>query len=933
MGVYKGICAHCGCSRESKWFVKYKRGGYTFQADRFVLRDDAGQTLPYASDFNNRVCRTCYEANRQAMEARRTSPRVARSKIVTFKTPRSSKKRLAPAQLFLPERSSSVRQRAEEIVAQLPAKVYVDTRKFIAALLSSPCGAPMGERCCGGALDLYDADARRDAPLLELYCHDCQRKKVIDLRMDRGDRIELSPEDKPVFSFSRDDVRTVLLTLLSGATYTQYSIMNASSQGILSSSSFYMIQSALVRRILDAGHAYFSGVREAFAAELRKRNAGWSAQANGAWSHRGWKARMHTYQLRDNETGILLCSVVLQKSHYYYHKAHRGGPTTTTTVFEGNYVGTSAGMESVAFQQALEQLRQADLLASLQMICTDGDTSVGPTLTQSPDTRHIKWAGDPGHSKKNFTNALKEICGMGNYKGYAYRIPTFWMRCVKRAEAAAEGQSEDAVKLRKAAFDKFWAHALPHYCRRECPSTCPCNEFYLDAYESRAEREEDPDVEAASALLDFMDQYLASDKDEGEVEFVVPEALFQDEDAPRGAKRRYAAKKFLDEGDLADVVIINKLKVLMETAANNAEQVLYALNTCASEGANNRRLTFCRKDRFYYGSYEARSMLNALLDNLSHAEAYSLLSSELGLDADAHDAVAVAHLATFAAKKEQHSKRKKSVAFKEHVVAVRKHKIGLNVQAQAASDVRNKENKVKRALYKGPDSEANLSWKPMFRKKRGGNKSQQELAELKKLGMAHQCDICQKFYKRSHTCKGAPTQKRKRKEKRKEPAAEPLPEAPKKRNKSTRGPPTAVARWIEQHNQSAPQPLEWRPIVGDGNCLPRSLVEGFGGDWRTMREMAFSWAEHSGKRQEYQEFMGKQEGDEVYGAIGRYYADVGQEFIVIATHVLGRDVVIVEEKGYGVRVRRQTEQYPRDEPIYIHYNGRNHYNAIVPAQD
>lgn len=121
--------------------------------------------------------------------------------------------------------------------------------------------------------------------------------------------------------------------------------------------------------------------------------------------------------------------------------------------------------------------------------------------------------------------------------------------------------------------------------------------------------------------------------------------------------------------------------------------------------------------------------------------------------------------------------------------------------------------------------------------------------------------------------------------------------------------------------------------MGDGNCLPRSLVEGFGGDWRTMRDIAFSWAQHSDRRQEYQEFMGEQEGDEVYRAIGRYYADVGEEFIVIATEVLARDVVIVEEKGYGVRVRRQTEEYPRDEPIYIHYNGHNHYNAIVPAQD
>ena len=37
MPVYLHNCAHCGCSHQSKWFVKYKRGGYTFERDNFAL--------------------------------------------------------------------------------------------------------------------------------------------------------------------------------------------------------------------------------------------------------------------------------------------------------------------------------------------------------------------------------------------------------------------------------------------------------------------------------------------------------------------------------------------------------------------------------------------------------------------------------------------------------------------------------------------------------------------------------------------------------------------------------------------------------------------------------------------------------------------------------------------------------------------------------
>src|SRR5699024_2698918 len=52
--------------------------------------------------------------------------------------------------------------------------------------------------------------------------------------------------------------------------------------------------------------------------------------------------------------------------------------------------------------------------------------------------------------------------------------------------------------------------------------------------------------------------------------------------------------------------------------AEGIDKVLYCMNTCMVENSNIRRLKWLRKDRFYYRSYEARSMLSAMLENLTY---------------------------------------------------------------------------------------------------------------------------------------------------------------------------------------------------------------------------------------------------------------------------------------------------------------------------
>ena len=77
------------------------------------------------------------------------------------------------------------------------------------------------------------------------------------------------------------------------------------------------------------------------------------------------------------------------------------------------------------------------------------------------------------------------------------------------------------------------------------------------------------------------------------------------------------AKKWLDVGNAKEAKFAAEMKKLMELAGECASDVLFGLNTCLSECSNSRRLVFCRKDRFYYHSYEVRSMVSAVLENVS----------------------------------------------------------------------------------------------------------------------------------------------------------------------------------------------------------------------------------------------------------------------------------------------------------------------------
>eukprot|EP01128_Nolandella_sp_AFSM9_P009953 TRINITY_DN6674_c0_g1_i1.p1 TRINITY_DN6674_c0_g1~~TRINITY_DN6674_c0_g1_i1.p1 ORF type:complete len:315 (-),score=33.78 TRINITY_DN6674_c0_g1_i1:465-1277(-) len=231
-----------------------------------------------------------------------------------------------------------------------------------------------------------------------------------------------------------DVMETVFVALLGGNTYTTY---RYAAKDPISESTWYRYQNHLLPSIVNAASEVLKETRT----KMREAGGKWKAQLNGAWSHRGFKARHHTYMVRNFDGNNCVSAIVLRKD-WKKQIVHADGTITDITL-PGNYIGTSKGMEPVAFDMALKELREDGIIHTLTTICGDGDLEVDTIMGAHADCSHIIRAFDPGHRQRNLLRALLDVCGQTPFwKGIGYRITKFFMRCIKRAERHAPGNEE-----------------------------------------------------------------------------------------------------------------------------------------------------------------------------------------------------------------------------------------------------------------------------------------------------------------------------------------------------------------------------------------------------------------------------------------------------------------------------------------------------------
>ena len=307
----------------------------------------------------------------------------------------------------LADRSDAVKFQVLTMSASLPPDISVPISNFLAILLKSRCQnrRRSGEEC-EGKFQLRGSKTNGKQTIIQLACSNCLAITEYCSQQDNG-RIQLCHGDQSS-RFYKADVRQVLLVLLAGSTYTAYETMNAANQNRVSKTTFYRIQELLCGGIISCCKQALAEYQIELAARLESNAMKWVAQLNGAWSHRGWKARHHTFLVRDKDDNKVVSAITLTKKHVASVKS-KDGKKIEKEVHLGNYFGTSKGMEGEAFILALKELEESGLLPSLKLIAADGDSGVPKIIRETKGCDHIRVTGDPGHQQKNFMRSLKEV--------------------------------------------------------------------------------------------------------------------------------------------------------------------------------------------------------------------------------------------------------------------------------------------------------------------------------------------------------------------------------------------------------------------------------------------------------------------------------------------------------------------------------------------
>jgi len=381
-------------------------------------------------------------------------------------------RRVTRSQKSMPRNGRSQSSQIQAIKFAAIDQVHITTQfehVWVTALNNGRCQQPdcdgeqnVIQRLVWGHITTFLAQCKQ---CLNLHAHQMVGQRV---QLDVGKGV----------TFAAKDVHFYLKSMMTGTTFTQVSVFDSESP---SESSYYNIQSTLTPVLLDLIEKKFEDFRVQCRESCEANNEKLVLCINGAWSHRGRKARAHSFAVREFYSQRILCNVVLFKKTV--RRIFRDDRTVEKlSVIDGTYIGNSKRMEGTAFQIALDQLEKAGLFPHIEAFVCDDDSSLAQSLRLREGLGHSKNASDPGHRVRNFLKKLCTLFGQKkDFKGMAHRMGKFLMRCIKRTVAEVNPGLRDQKTIHKRVqyFKGLWEWAYTkHYIYEKCDVNCPCNQFY-----------------------------------------------------------------------------------------------------------------------------------------------------------------------------------------------------------------------------------------------------------------------------------------------------------------------------------------------------------------------------------------------------------------------------------------------------------------------
>jgi hypothetical protein len=435
-------------------------------------------------------------------------------------------------------------------------------------------------------------------------------------------------------------LESVLMSFLGGHTHTSYSFL-----GDTPKTTYQRYEKVVCRAIEEVTADQFKLACQ----RIRGENLRLYCASNGAWTHRGWKARASTFVLRIEKATDTLGNPIkidapflvinLKKSMSYLR------PNGSKVHIAGNYSGTSKGMENEALCRTLRILEENDILSHIESWCMDEDSSSRETIEAFPETSHITLSSDAGHKKSNFLRSLAKILTGKRYATLAKRIATWYLTLIKRVERECSGLTTDDQAEREKRFNEYWAFTKTHYTTQACSNNCPCKYDYpldqrvtdeecervlilfekLSLMESPVSTGTDPvtpDHSATSSDTSISTSSLATDTS---TDSTTDTSI----DTPTSTPSNLRTRFYFDLTNDGDAEKWDLLQPILQTAVENVGDALWMLNTIKCEGANSRRLVFLRKDRFLISTHEARSSISALKEILGMEKLATRLAEKI----------------------------------------------------------------------------------------------------------------------------------------------------------------------------------------------------------------------------------------------------------------------------------------------------------------
>lgn len=143
----------------------------------------------------------------------------------------------------------------------------------------------------------------------------------------------------------------------------------------------------------------------------------------------------------------------------------------------------------------------------------------------------------------------------------------------------------------------------------------------------------------------------------------------------------------------------------------------------------------------------------------------------------------------------------------------------------------------------------------------------------------------------------------------------------------------SVHQTVSNSNSRIPDGLIHQPILGNGHCLFNAVGIHLKQDQQFLRNIVAAHLEHN--LATFRDFIGLQGGQSLTG----YINDVRNGFewathieIEVLMRVLNRPIIVIGEDGNIIN-RDDAARFTGQQPIFVYYNGHNHYDALLLRDD